>query len=82
MLIFAIFTLGYFAGVFTALLVFPPRTTELEQQEIDALQPIVEVKEERRTPQIDLINLIDLIKPQTPKPTDLFRNKQSLSLRD
>lgn len=44
MLLFAIFTLGYFAGVFTALLVFPPRTTELEEQEIDALKPILEAE--------------------------------------
>ncbi len=42
MLYFAFLTLGYFAGVFTALLVFPPKTTELEMQERDALQPILD----------------------------------------
>jgi hypothetical protein len=40
MLIFAFLTLGYFAGVITALLIFPPKTTELEMQEKDALKPI------------------------------------------
>ena len=75
MLIFAIFTLGYFAGVFTALLVFPPRTTELEEQEIDAVKPILEVENNRRAAQIDLINLIDLIKPQAPM-------KKSLEIRN
>lgn len=42
MVFFALFTLGYFAGVFTALVVFPPQTTELEEQEKDALQPILD----------------------------------------
>lgn len=51
MLIFAIFTLGYFAGVFTALLFFPPNTNELKEQEIDALQPILRVEEEKRLEQ-------------------------------
>ncbi len=47
MLFFAFFTLGYFAGVFTALVVFPPRTTELEMQEKDALQPILDLEKEK-----------------------------------
>lgn len=41
MLIFAIFTLGYFAGVFTALAVFPPKVSEIEEQEADALKPLL-----------------------------------------
>ena len=44
MLIFAIFTLGYFAGVITALAVFPPRVKEIEEQEFDALKQIIETK--------------------------------------
>lgn len=40
MLFFALFTLGYFVGVITALFVFPPRTNELIQQEEDALEPL------------------------------------------
>jgi len=44
MLTFAIFTLGYFAGVITALAVFPPRVKEIEEQEFDALKPIIETK--------------------------------------
>jgi len=47
MLFFAFFTLGYFAGVFTALVMFPPRTTELEMQEKDALQPILDLEKEK-----------------------------------
>ena len=46
MLFFAFFTLGYFAGVFTALVMFPPRTTELEMQEKDALQPILDLEKD------------------------------------
>ncbi|MCH7730517.1 hypothetical protein IID21_03205 [Patescibacteria group bacterium] len=44
MLFFAIFTLGYFAGVFTALSIFSPKVREIEEQEIDALKPILEIK--------------------------------------
>lgn len=44
MLIFALFTLGYFAGVITALVVFPPRTLEISEQEKDALEPILKAK--------------------------------------
>jgi hypothetical protein len=40
MLIFAFLTIGYFAGVITALLVFPPRVKEIEMQEKDAAKPI------------------------------------------
>ena len=46
MLLFAIFTLGYFAGVFTALFVFPPNTKELREQEIDAVKPVLEMERE------------------------------------
>ncbi len=48
MIFFAVFSLGYFAGVFTALLVFPPRVTELEEQEFDALKPILEIEKEKK----------------------------------
>ena len=51
MLIFAIFTLGYFVGVMTALAVFPPRVKEIEEQEVDALAPILETKLKRESPQ-------------------------------
>lgn len=40
MLIFAFLTIGYFAGVITALLVFPPRVKEIEMQEKDAAGPV------------------------------------------
>lgn len=40
MLIFAFLTLGYFAGVITALLVFPPKVKEIEMQEKDAAGPL------------------------------------------
>lgn len=40
MLFFAIFTIGYFLGVFTALAVFPPGVKEIEEQERDARAPI------------------------------------------
>lgn len=44
MLIFAIFTLGYFVGVFSALSIFSPKVREIEEQEVDALRPILEAK--------------------------------------
>lgn len=44
MLLFALFTLGYFAGVVTALAIFPPRTNELREQELDAASPIYKIK--------------------------------------
>jgi hypothetical protein len=47
MIFFAAFTLGYFAGVFTFLLAFPPRTKEIEEQEVDALKPLLELEEEK-----------------------------------
>ena len=47
MIFFAAFTLGYFAGVFTALVVFPPRTTELAEQEKDALQPTLDISKDK-----------------------------------
>ena len=40
MLVFAFFTLGYFGGVITALLVFPPKVKEIEMQEKDAAGPV------------------------------------------
>lgn len=47
MLLFAIFTLGYFGGVFTFLLIFPPKVKEIEEQEKDALKPILEMEKEK-----------------------------------
>lgn len=44
MIFVAIFTLGYFAGVLTALFVFPPNTNELREQEIDTASPILEIE--------------------------------------
>jgi len=41
MLFFAIFTVGYFAGVITVLLIFPPNTNELREQEDNSLEPIL-----------------------------------------
>lgn len=40
MLFFALFTIGYFLGVFTALAIFPPQVREIEEQERDARTPI------------------------------------------
>ncbi len=40
MLIFAFLTLGYFAGVITALVIFPPKVKEIEMQEKDAAGPV------------------------------------------
>jgi|WetSurSiteA1Bulk_404760.scaffolds.fasta_scaffold25801_2 hypothetical protein len=47
MIYFAIFTAGYFVGVFTFLAIFPPRTKEIEEQEKNALDPILRVEEEK-----------------------------------
>ncbi len=47
MLVFAVFTLGYFAGVFTVLLIFPPNVNELQEQEKDALQPILDLQNKK-----------------------------------
>lgn len=41
MIIFALFTVGYLFGVFTALYIFSPKTREIEEQEIDNLAPII-----------------------------------------
>ena len=49
MLFFAIFTIGYLAGVLTTLAVFPPRVKEIEEQEVDALAPILETKLKRES---------------------------------
>jgi hypothetical protein len=40
MLVFAFFTLGYFGGVVTALIVFPPKVKEIEMQEEDTAGPV------------------------------------------
>ena len=48
MLYFALFVLGYFVGVVTCLYIFPPNTKEIKEQEIDALQPILDMDREAR----------------------------------
>ncbi len=45
MLYFAVFTVGYFLGVFTFLAVFPPAVREIEEQEKDARQPVLSISE-------------------------------------
>lgn len=45
MLAFTFLTLGYFAGVITALSIFPPKVKEIEMQEIDAKKPIEDLDE-------------------------------------
>ena len=60
MLIFAFFTLGYFAGVITALLMFPPKVKEIEMQEQDAAKPVAEL-EQSKNPQISPTLSRDLI---------------------
>lgn len=47
MLFFALFTLGYFVGVFTVLAIFPPQVKEIEEQEKDALRPVLDVTREK-----------------------------------
>lgn len=59
MLIFAMFTLGYFAGVITALMIFSPRTREIEEQEFDSFAPIQRVKSERQYGAIAQQNLTE-----------------------
>ena len=41
MLFFALFTIGYFAGVLTVLAIFPPGVKEIQEQEEDALGPVL-----------------------------------------
>lgn len=60
MLFFAIFTLGYFVGVFTALWAFPPNTREIEEQEVDALKPILASKEKKQATSFGLPVSLDL----------------------
>lgn len=48
MIYFALLTLGYFLGVFTALVIFPPKTNELMEQEKDALTSILDLDEEEK----------------------------------
>jgi len=47
MLFFAIFTVGYFAGVITVLFIFPPNTNELREQEFDTVKPILEIDNQK-----------------------------------
>ncbi|MFC1624965.1 hypothetical protein ACFL15_01165 [Patescibacteria group bacterium] len=47
MIYFALFTLGYFSGVITFLFAFPPKVKEIEEQEKDALRPILKAYEEK-----------------------------------
>lgn len=46
MIYFALFTLGYFSGVITFLFVFPPKVKEIEEQEKDALKPVLKIYKE------------------------------------
>ena len=46
MLLFALFTIGYFVGVLTVLAVFPPRLKEIEEQEENALEAILKISED------------------------------------
>ena len=48
MVYFALFTVGYIVGVITFLFIFPPNMKEIEEQEVDALQPIIDVKVEKK----------------------------------
>ena len=48
MIYFALLTLGYFLGVFTALYIFPPKTNELREQERDSLEPILGLDEQEK----------------------------------
>jgi hypothetical protein len=54
MLIFAFLTLGYFAGVITALLVFPPKVKEIEMQEKDAAAPLKYLERTETVPVSDI----------------------------
>jgi hypothetical protein len=45
MVLFALFTIGYVAGVLTALAIFPPRDREILEQEKDALGGILEARQ-------------------------------------
>jgi len=47
MLFFALFTAGFTVGVLMALWIFPPNVKEIEEQEVNALEPILETKQER-----------------------------------
>ena len=51
MVYFALFTVGYIVGVITFLFIFPPNMKEIEEQEVDALQPIIDVKVEKKIPE-------------------------------
>jgi len=46
MIYWAVFSLGYFLGVFSALALFPPRVKEIEEQEKDAARPVLELQSE------------------------------------
>jgi hypothetical protein len=56
MLFFAFLTLGYFAGVITALLVFPPKVKEIEMQEKDAAAPINAMEQLDKDLKLGIIN--------------------------
>lgn len=49
MIFFAVFTIGYFVGVVSALAIFPPRDREILEQEKDSLGPILDAKEQAET---------------------------------
>ena len=55
MLYFALFVLGYFVGVVACLYIFPPNTKEIQEQEIDALQPILDMEREERLKEEEVI---------------------------
>jgi hypothetical protein len=38
-------------GVFTALAIFPPRVTEIQEQEKDALEPILNISQDNKVDQ-------------------------------
>lgn len=63
MLFLAIFTLGYFGGVLTALSIFPPKVREIEEQEVDALRPILETKLKKQSSQATSFGLPISIRP-------------------
>ncbi len=60
MMIFAFLTIGYFAGVITALVIFPPKVKEIEMQEKDAAGPVNDLIE-AENPQLIPVAGKDLI---------------------
>jgi uncharacterized membrane protein YgaE (UPF0421/DUF939 family) len=47
MLFFALFTVGFFVGVIMTLVLFPPQTKEIEEQEVNALSPILQMENKK-----------------------------------